>query len=1374
MLIRRKKESRRIFFVLILFTLIALPNLQFLANFNQGKRNYLPDTYNDKELDKASISSALDLSDYITGIGDTQDVRIYANNESVNLNDNQEYFEIPSLAYDDMYLTYGAFDFTFENNFTTDHVLEDDDALHISKFISFDLNESYSNITLGPGTEKVKELNFNYLVDGSNSSKIGLNATNGVLNFTVTANFTDTTYTSIVIDGKVRFNRSNILGLLLSLLCELSDDANLTVQVKEISQSTWNTVINAIPINHSLGIQEIRKRLVNENLNYIDLKNSSHIRILFERADLAPFNASFYNFDLRSTLAFDLPITDTKYVALEFDLRGAKSTVNGFYAWIRTLDTVEAATSQLNITLYRANRTVVRDEDGNNLRTIDLGPDESQLIDSILVDYTDDKLSFFKFNTSNTRNLNLSNYFIVIKSNNSKQVYSLVALPYYDYGDDLITEHQLKTTHNDGERWINAQKVVEHKDKYESGQLDASSFKINVTRGYMPSDFNITGMSTLNIQNISMEDLEIKTFPYNESSYLTWGLGRWNHNFSTPIEDNAANQFQVYLTWNKSIIKGFKFNVTYSVNAYWVENASASYSVTYDDDPEWTLNYGLDNYSQKFDNWTFLEFWYIYPNFMNAHNLTNPNSEQILSQTSGETILNENPSNYKIIVYGSVANLNGTYSLTLTSFNFVHRMHSYINYKGTLWKTNGFMYGDNISVSVEIQDDDLKAPKIGNANVSLFYPNGTRFPNANLMSSIGKILGSDLFYDFNNQTILDLSTDVNVFGEYHLGYFWFNGSAIGCKKTTIYIDAYDIELNGCNYSSSLKKNILNGEVKNKVFNNYTLLIASVNETTVFSRPNFYPINIDDVNEEFSHEIGHQQLPVLLKTFKQSESILNPNEVVNFRTTIQNMHSFISLNVKIDVKLVSYANEEWIIANKTSNTVVLNFSGHPADSSEFSVNLTIPTLNNATKIWKGVNAPIRLAGAKAIITVFIENNDVGTYECNEYSLLGNETNNIFDGHILALRITETTTSRNILNVFERDDCLYIPDNTTFLANIFDQNFVSSYEQFTNEFSLKLNSIFTNITINPNNPVKGQAFNISSNLTTEFGEELSGKNITCQYFNNNSWTNIGWELTDIDGYTTFPINTIGIKFEGDLLVQLSWNGDSINGVSKNVSVNIIHEENNISISFKKNDVQIYQNSATTFTITLNNYGASHLKITNISIEINNYLEYSIVEADYIALDRLESGESTYLIIEISIPEIKRLTISINITAQNILTNENITVSANGYFIVHELPIFDYFIEYFIYIMITIFVIAWIVALIYSRKTMKRIEAPIEEPVKKKPRRRRYVLPSELKKPVPVKKIPKKKEEPKEVKEKKKMDLDSLLEERGLAEKKKKSKK
>lgn len=1370
-MIRQKKEIKRIAVVVIFTSFILLSNIQFLFYPNLIREN----SNEIKDLEDFPNTSNLDLDDYIVGNGDEQDVRIYVNNESSNLNDNEEFFEIPSIPSDDMFLTYGDFNFTFQSNFTTDYILEDDSGLDAADFISFDFNENqpYSNYTYDPSSTSPIDGVFNDLVDSSNSTNLWLRADNGKLNFTVKANYTDEVYTNpLVINGNVEFNRTKILALILSLLFELDEDANLTVRIWDDSQPAWVNLTNPIPISSSIGIQEIQRKFINENLNYIDTFDVCYLQFIFERKDTTPFDGHFYNLELSSTYAFDLPITDNDYVALEFDLKGEKTTVNGFYAWIRTLDLTKAATTELNITLYRADDTIVRTE--ANLRGTQLNPDYNEMIDSnLFTSYTKDNTSYFEFNTANTQNLNLSNYFIVIKSNNSDEVYSLVSLPYTDFTADGITEHQLITTNNDGLNWSLATNQIETTNEpYPSSQLDASPFRLNVTRGYMPSDFVYEGSNTLKINDMTIENLEISSSPYNESSYLTWGLGRWNNYFTTPVEDTPTDEFEVYLEWNKSVIEGFKFNVTYSIVAYWIEGATALYNATYNENPEWVLEYDFDKASSKFNNWDFKEFWFVYPNYLNAHNLTKPNSEEFLWLLEEESVVTDQHNKLKLVINETYTTLDGTFSLNLTSYNFIHQMHSYINYKGILSETNGFMYGDNISVSLDIQDQNLNAPISGDANATLFFPNGTRYPGAELVNSTGSIDGSLLSYDFNNAILLELSATVTTFGEYELGFFWLNGSALGCKKITLYIDLYDLELYNLTYYSDLGTNALIGKLNNKVFRNYTILIASINDTTGIPIPNFYAINNSDLTQEFSYNLGGQDLSLLLESFLQSEDILNPNEIVNFKTTIHNTHPFLPLDVKIDTQLVSYINEDWIIAENISNTVTLNFSGHPDDSHEFDVNLTIPNLDIVSKTWLGVNAPIRLGGAKTIITLYIEDVVVGVYKSPRFSLLSNKTSDNYDGNILGLTIAEEITSGIILYEFERDECLYFPNKSSFLVNIIDKNYVSSYKQFSDEFSIKLNSKFTNMTIDPTIPIKGQSINFSSRLTTEFGEALSNKNVTCEYFDSSSWVEIATGVTDVNGYVKFIIDTLIIDFEGDLLLKLSWAGDIINGVSENFSINTIHEDTDISISVSQNDVFIYRNRLTTITYSLSNIGDSNVRLFDITVDIENNLEYSIVEVNYVELNWLSSGDKSDIEIEIFMTEVSHLRINFTITAQNVITGENFTFSEESSFSVFDPPILDFFIEMFMFLMIAIFIIVWALAIIYARKVRKRIEEPVEVPLRR-PRKGKYIMVSDLKKPTPEKKIPKKKIEQKEDKPKKTTDLDSLLEERGLAEKQKKKK-
>ena len=1369
-LIRQKKGIKSVAIVVFFILIVFISNVQIINHSFLLKENI----NDESQLVNLPNSANSDVDEYITGLGVDQDVRVYVNNVSENLNDNQNFFEIPSITSDDMYLTYGDFNFEFQNNFTTEYVLEDDDALYADKFIHFNYSRSDSGVSFTNGS-LYDGVNSN-LMDGNTNNYVEYNATQGVLNFTIKANFTDTTYTDAGINGNVEFNRSNILGLISSLLINIDKDVNLTVRLKNYTQSTWEDVISNLRISSSLGKQELKKHFINTNLNFIDTSSVCYIQFIFESDDQSWFNTKLYEFDLQSTYAFDLPITDQEYVALEFDLKGKLSTVNGFYAWIRTLNLTKASTSQLNITLYRSNSTVVRTD--GNLRNILMAPNYNELIDTQLVSYSADQLSYFGFNIANTQDLNLSNYFIVIKSTNSDLVYSLVTIPYYNYGEaGGRTEHQLIITGDNGVSWKFSKKIVKTDyiptDHINYNQ-DASSFKLNVTRGYMPSDFMFEDNNTLRIQDMTINNYEDNSYPYNGSSYLTWGIGRWNNTFTTTIEDTPSNKFQVYLNWNKSIIEGFKFNVSYySVEAYWIEGASAYYNATYNVNPEWALTFDLNKSDSKFNNWDFFEFWFVYPDFMSAHNITNPDDEEFLWLLEEASVVEDRPGNIKLVIDESFSTLNGIYTLNLTSYNFIDEMRTYINYYGTLWETNGFMYGDNISISVDIQDHNFQAPLSGDINATLFYPNGTRYPNAEMTSSSGVVEESVLTYDFNNNTILDVTKDNIVFGKYNLGFFWFNGSALGCKKITLYLDAYDLELYNCTYISYLGTNALIGEMKRKVFQNYTILIASINDTTGIPNPNFYPINNTDLNQVYSYQIGKQELTLLMDSFMQSEEILNPNEIVNFKIALQNTHPFITLDASISVKLVSYVNEEWIITENNSPTINLNFSGTPDDTYEFDVNLTIPNIDAVTNTWEGLNAPIRLGGAKALVTLSIDDIDIGIYESPNYLLLSNETKNNFEGHILGLTVGEEASSRNLIYEFERDHCLYYPNNSSFLVNIIDKNYVSSYKQFDDKFLLNLNSKFTNISITPDSPRTGEIINVSSILMTEFGDELPSKNVTCEYYNSSfKWVNIGTDITDTNGSVSFLINTAAIDFneEEDLILRLSWDGDTVNGASKNITVDLIQEINNFSISIRQNKVFIYKNKGATLRITINNFGDSNLRFFNMTVNIEGDLEYSIVEINNIKLDKLEPDETMEIVIEIKIPQIDTLNITFTITAQNILTGENITISEQSAFHVFDTPLSDYFIELIMFIMIAIFAIMWILAITFAFRVRKRIEEPVEK-VERRPRRGRYVMVSDLKKPEPPKKVPKKVEE---VKPEKTTDLDSLLEERGLTDKKKKPKK
>ncbi|MHA1240854.1 MAG: hypothetical protein ACTSQU_08670 [Promethearchaeota archaeon] len=1310
-----------------------------MSDFNEDMNN---NQQHDWSIDETNIlTSDIDpyLTDYIiSGTGDNQEVRIYALNNSFSNDNNQNSFDIPSMSTtESTYLTYGNFNFTFQNNFTTDYVIEDTNVFEANDFIKFVYNEDASSMKINTG-ENLTIIDFDNLVDET-SSNIKLNSSNGVLNFTITSNFESTT--DIVAGGVVNFDRSTILGLISKFSGSINKNVTLTLKMYDDSSSSWKSVVDPFFIDRNLGTQVFENMFINENLNYINASDISQIQFYFDRIDTTNFTLTLEEFELASTYAFDLPITSSDQVALEFDLKGESSSVNGFYAWIRTLNLTKALTAELNISLYEANATI--DRTPSNLIEVNLEPDTAKLIDSKIVDYLDyhgDSLTYFDFNPANTQNLALNNYFIVITAN-QEDVFSLVTLPQETYGDpDSDVDHQLRTSSNGGLSWNVAKKQVPSTSSYISEILDAAAFKLNVTRGYMPSDFKNPNDSqdTLKIQDIPLINQINNTAPYD-----TWGLGQWDYNFTTSVTNNSLNNFQIDLTWNNSIIQGFTFNVTYTVKAYWIEQANSAYRVSYDTTPIWELNYTLNVGDKNFDNWNLLEFWYLFPSDYTAKNLTNPNSteiyENVVNETGREKILPNRPSYEFISVSNNIINgISGIYSLNLTSSNLISDVNSYINYNDILWKTNGFMYGDNISVRLDISDPNSNPPITGNASVVLFYPNNsTKVPGAEMNSGTGVINGDSLIYDFNNQSIYDVTNAIPVFGNYYLGFFWENGSAIGCQKLKLYIDKYDIDMNNLIFEPTLNQNILDGIV-DKVYEEYSILISTVNVTDDKYYPSFYAVNTTDINQEFIHTVGDEEIPIIIESFLQNETILNPNEDIRIITRIQNKHDFIDIKLRLNVQLVSLANQEWIIAEQTTDLKTLKPSIDPngEDTQDFSVNIAMPTLLG-DGIWHGVNAPIRKGGAKTKVTVFIEyggeSYEVDTFESNEYSLIVNSTEDVFEGYIIALKSDSDITGASILKPFEREECQYLPNQTTFVINIYDRNYVSSYSQFIESFSLKINSDFTDITTLPQAPIYGQSFNISSVLKTELGKIIPNKNVTCQFYDSGIWENLSTQISDIDGITNFEIDTLSLPSDDQFKFRLTWQGDQYTlKNSRNTTVLLYRALNYISLDLRSNVDQIFNNAQTTIQLTLSNTGDSELRVIvpSISIEITPLLTYSIVEIDYLALDHFKPGDVTVILMKIDVSATDLMNVSVLLDVKNDITDEELTFQVSQVFEIYDVQLVDYLLTLFTLIMISVFVLIWGIMYFYVKRTKKKIETPYEEPDKRKPRKGKYVAVSELK--------------------------------------------
>ncbi len=239
LLIHRNKKFKRLFFVSLFVFLIILTSIPIYPNNFYNDRSNQNNTIYNQEEDLPSSSDGY-LSDYyITGSGDPQDARIYATNDSFTI-DNEQYFEIPSLSNTDTaYLSYGNFNFTFQNNYTTDYTLENTNALDARNFINFDYKSDKSSITENKGNIHPgdKPVDFSDLVDDNPNTFIRFNASNGIINFTVAVNFTGASFLSTSPSIYLDFNRSFILGLINSFTLRSTLDTHLTLKMFDISKS---------------------------------------------------------------------------------------------------------------------------------------------------------------------------------------------------------------------------------------------------------------------------------------------------------------------------------------------------------------------------------------------------------------------------------------------------------------------------------------------------------------------------------------------------------------------------------------------------------------------------------------------------------------------------------------------------------------------------------------------------------------------------------------------------------------------------------------------------------------------------------------------------------------------------------------------------------------------------------------------------------------------------------------------------------------------------------------------------------------------------------------------------------------------------------
>jgi len=1361
----RKINILILFSLVILFPLIISNNV----NFTNNNLNNLSDFNSDYNPEDRILSSS-DLENPWVGIGNNRTVYTYLYNLSYK--ENQENgFNItvdtsPSESYS------GIFNFTFDSEYNTTYVIENDSPLSCSfSNISSRANQYWqpNNIT-GPdhayleiGTPVSGHDNFSQLADTDLNTYYAANSEyisqNNIINFIYEANFTT------VLD----FNKTETLGFIYNILYRSTKDVDFKLYIYNYYDSKWEEIDNTVLYSSIKALYS--KRVPNTNIKYFNENNQTKFKISVN-SSIDSFEFRIYDIKVEILRAIEVPITNTNWVALEFDLKG-NSTLYGFFAWIRTRQP-EQPNANLTISLYRANQTTVRTEGQGVLSPLIIAAEPKTLIwTRNITNFSGDSYQFipFKEDYSGIPNMNISNYFIVISSNVSERIYSITTIPYGKGSGypDLIPDPDNKINHlflyseNSGVSGSWKKKFLTS-NVY---QVDAAPFSISLKRPWIPNEeINIT------LDGTPLTPFSITDDIFENTSGWHWGLGKWEGIFENKTTDINKN-ITISLNWNKNISSSIHFNVYYNITIRSIEQGLVRFNASYNKDPVWEINYTYN--SAKYPNWNFIKFDYIMPKdwapSYKPPKLIAPDGSDISQNYTG-------PFGYgEYNIYGVLNQTvsikgNGNYSLYCNSSNYIYETISYINIANYSWITNAFMQGDNISVLLGIFNGTNTNSHILNNGTAIceFYDSlGNLVPSLTLIDNeFDRKINTPqkvVYYEFNKSVMINSSFSYNLTkDEYNILFKWNNGDEIGFKKHTIYITDYSATINEIDIDEETKSNIVIASVKkNKTDEtSYKYSIFAINKTDPNYRPSEPYINqtINKLYNDFKIQISN----IIV-----NETLLNPGENIEINVSVVNTHPALGFNVKLQIQFNQLINQQWISFEVNTSESFLNMSGTINDSYLF--NITCPVPSN----FIGINAPIRLNPMIMSVTPYIEGIKKDPVPLDYIFPFVNFTEDEFEGKVLGYQADLPNSAPVIIKSIPRNNSI-IPGNTTYLLQIYSNKFVSTNYSIIKTFESNLLSEFDEISTK-DSVIWNKNYVLQGYLLDELKNPIPNQTISIDYWNGSEWLayyKVNFPIsnllqTDSTGFFSDTFNSSVFNKSDLIKIRLSYQGNvSYYQTSKIITINPIVYENQISISLinstDKVDFKIGQSNTICFKIQ--NKGNSTLNIIQYEFKVKSNIE---------EFEVLENQQ------DIQIPKIIKPTESITFTFIVIVPNSakynaqaNVTLIINATACESEESLSELFeiqlnlVEYtlfdnFTQLIINLFLFGVIIIIFYSMVRILKIRKKLQEVPPEAPSRRRYVEVSELTKELEKEKSIKETEE--KEKEKKSTDIDKLLEEEGI---------
>ena len=509
--------------------------------------------------------------------------------------------------------------------------------------------------------------------------------------------------------------------------------------------------------------------------------------------------------------------------------------------------------------------------------------------------------------------LPIGNYFIVLRTQNTYDIrsLSLLILPDSQLGANMGYDNDLSAIRVD-HLLLKETTTWEYIkiSPYNDPICDAAPFKMNITRGWYPTELNLTIYEDDAYKSVS------NTYNYEYPLDVTgkyanfwWGLGtiEFNRSFTeTGIKAEGGN-FSVPLFWRTSNLTHVSFDLKYSVEKYFSVNASSIFVLRPNNLPQWNVTLDFSNTIYPFWKiqgmtfyystlWTLLDAYdandYIDRNFF--ENLT---SGLVSSMRYSKFY----PEDLDFLI-------DGKYTFITKSLNFISHHQMYQNYENSLWQTNGFMLGDKISarVGVKYPSGDMIDDK-GIMNISIYNNTGSRIVSV-LDSHIDQYKETS-WYEFNRAILLDTTSYPE--GNYTTVAYWSDQQQAGISEVSFYIDKFDLQIPTITALPENGITRLQGlvDIASTGLDYYDLYIYSARE---FSNAELISLASNYlINKSLDLDLGNE---IYLTRFAQNESIFNAGETVQFRIDLENFHPVYSFNVSVTLNLVSVLNNQWVIAN----------------------------------------------------------------------------------------------------------------------------------------------------------------------------------------------------------------------------------------------------------------------------------------------------------------------------------------------------------------------------------------------------------------------------------------------------------------------------